>query len=70
MMTESTKTNQPDSAPQTEAVDADEPITPLPLRPAEEDPSWAVRTVWTWVGIALFLLVFILVLLTLGIWYD
>jgi hypothetical protein len=41
-----------------------------PLRPEGEDPRWAVRTVWTWTGIALFSLAFILALLVLGFFYD
>lgn len=41
-----------------------------PLRDSSEDPVWAVKTMWTWVGIAVFLLGFIVVMLILGIWYD
>ena len=41
-----------------------------PLRDASEDPRWVVRTVWTWIGIAISLLVFFIVLLILGLWYD
>ena len=41
-----------------------------PLRGASEDPRWAVRTVWTWVGIAIFLLLFLVTLLILGLWFD
>jgi hypothetical protein len=41
-----------------------------PLRDASEDPRWAVRTVWTWISIAISLLVFFIVLLILGLWYD
>ncbi len=41
-----------------------------PLRDPSEDPRWAVRTVWTWVGMALFLLLFIITLLILGVWFD
>ncbi len=41
-----------------------------PLRDPSEDPHWAVRTVWTWVGMALFLLLFIVTLLILGLWFD
>ena len=40
------------------------------LREPSEDPRWAVRTVWTWVCMAVVLLLFILTLLVLGIWYD
>jgi hypothetical protein len=41
-----------------------------PLKKPDEDPRWAVRTVWIWVGIALFFLAFILILLVLGLFYD
>ena len=41
-----------------------------PLRDATEDPNWAIRTVWTWVGIAVFLLLFFVVMTILGIFYD
>jgi len=41
-----------------------------PLRDASEDPRWAVRTVWTWVGIAIFLLLFLITLFILGLWFD
>ena len=41
-----------------------------PLREKAEDPRWAVRTVWIWVGFALISITFILVLLVLGAIYD
>ncbi len=41
-----------------------------PLRDPSEDPRWALRTIWTWVTIAVFLLVSFVVLIVLGIWYD
>jgi hypothetical protein len=41
-----------------------------PLRDASEDPRWAVRTVWTWVGMAIFLLLFLITLFILGLWFD
>ena len=41
-----------------------------PLRPPGEDPRWALRVVWTWVVIAVLLLVFFVVLFTLGYWID
>jgi len=41
-----------------------------PLREASEDPGWAIKTVWVWISIALGLLVFFLVLMVLGFWYD
>lgn len=43
---------------------------PYPLRDSSEDPRWAVRVIWTWVSIAVFLLLFFVVLLILGLWYD
>jgi hypothetical protein len=54
-----------------ETVDAiDDHLDGYPLRDPSEDPHWAVRTVWTWVGMALFLLLFIITLLILGFWFD
>jgi len=41
-----------------------------PVREPSEDPRWAVRTVWIWVGMAIFLLLFIITLLVLGLWFD
>jgi hypothetical protein len=41
-----------------------------PLRPPEEDPRWAVRTVKIWFGVALAFLAFILTLMLLGVFYD
>lgn len=37
-----------------------------PVREAAEDPGWAVKTVWVWVGFALFCIVFIVWLLAGG----
>ena len=48
----------------------EEEVDVYPLREPSEDPRWAVRTVRVWVIIALFLLLFIIVLLILGLWYD
>ena len=48
----------------------EESLDVYPLRHPSEDPRWAVRTIWTWVGMAVFLLLFIVVLIILGIWYD
>jgi hypothetical protein len=41
-----------------------------PLRAKEEDPKWAVRTVWIWLCIALALTTFFIILLILGAIYD
>ena len=41
-----------------------------PVRDPSEDPKWALRTVWVWVGIMIFLLLFMLYLIIGGIWYD
>lgn len=62
---------------QTGSQTAEEDVHPLergldtyPVRESSQDPAWAVRTVWTWVGIMIFLLLFILYLLIAGLWYD
>jgi len=47
-----------------------EDIDDYPLRKSNEDPRWAVRTVWIWVWFALFCLIFILTLLIFGLFYD
>lgn len=41
-----------------------------PLRPASEDPRWALWVVYIWVVMALLLLAFLVTMLVLGIWYD
>ena len=41
-----------------------------PLRDPSEDPGWAVKTVWVWVGMAIFLLLFLITLFILGLWFD
>jgi hypothetical protein len=57
-------------------IDAEQPgaieedISLYPLRDPSEDPRWAVRVVWTWVIIGLFLLAFIVTLFILGFWFD
>ena len=59
-----------------EKSDAEQPVTNnedislYPLRDPSEDPRWAVRVVWTWVAVGLFLLGFILLLFILGFWFD
>jgi len=45
-------------------------IEKYPLRNASEDPRWALWVVLIWVGIALFLLIFISTLMILGFWFD
>lgn len=44
--------------------------TDYPLRDGSEDPRWAVRTVWIWIGLALASLIFIIVMAILGAIYD
>ncbi len=41
-----------------------------PLREKSEDKPWAVRTVWTWMGILTVCLIFIMTMLILGTLYD
>jgi len=41
-----------------------------PLRDPSGDPHWAVRTVKIWIAFSLASLLFILILLFLGIFYD
>lgn len=62
---------------QTDNVTVDEAPDPAeasldvyPLREPSHDPRWAVYTVWTWVGVAVFLLVFLITLFILGLWFD
>lgn len=64
-----------EAAPGAEAAQEKAPaweadLESYPLHGPEEDPRWAVRTVWIWVGFALASLVFILTLLVLGAIYD
>lgn len=47
-----------------------EEIEAYPLRKGSEDPRWALRIIQVWVCMALFLLLFFVVLMILGIWYD
>lgn len=57
---------------QTESEDPsrEQDIETYPLRSPSEDPRWAIRIVWTWVSIAIFLLLFLTILMILGYWYD
>jgi hypothetical protein len=48
----------------------EEGLDVYPLRDPSEDPRWAVRTVWVWVCMAVFLLLFLITLFILGLWYD
>ncbi len=41
-----------------------------PLRPPQEDPGWAIKTVWIWVVVAVGLFVFLVLLTILGIFFD
>jgi hypothetical protein len=45
-------------------------VIQYPLRNPAQDPRWALGVVWTWIGIAVFLLLFFVVLILLGFWYD
>ena len=64
---------------ETRAEDADQSMEPhyledgldtYPLRDPWQDPRWALRTIWVWTSIAIFLLLFIVTLLILGVWFD
>lgn len=48
----------------------EEGLDVYPVRDASEDPKWAIRTVWVWVGMVLFLLLFFVYLIIAGIFYD
>ena len=50
--------------------EAEEKPEVYPLRPASEDPRWALWAVCIWTGIAVFLFLFLTALLILGFWYD
>jgi hypothetical protein len=65
---ESGATTESQAVPPPPAWEAD--LDSYPLRAPSEDPRWAVRTVWCWVVFAVTSLVFILVLLVLGAFYD
>lgn len=69
-MAEPNETTQAEPECGTTEGTAEEQPVELPLRAPSEDPTWAVRTVWTWVGMAIFLLIFILLLIILGWWFD
>jgi hypothetical protein len=78
-MTEDVKQNTenetPEASPAGDAEANDEPSTAqdvgvYPLRAPRDDPRWAVRIVWVWVSMAMFLLLFLITLIVLGYWYD
>ncbi len=48
----------------------EEGLDVYPIRDPSEDPRWALRTLTTWVFLAVFLLLFIVTLLILGLWFD
>ena len=45
-------------------------IDTYPERPADEDPHWAIRTVWIWMGFCITAICFVTTLLILGAIYD
>jgi hypothetical protein len=65
--TENISTSQDEALP---PHPLEEGLDVYPLRDRAEDPRWAVRTVWIWVCLAVFLLVSIVVFLVLGLIYD
>ncbi len=65
---EGTSENETQDTGDEQGIERD--LETYPLREPAEDPRWAVRIVWTWVGIALFLLLFLVTLMILGFWYD
>lgn len=67
-MSEQTENVTVDDAQASDPVEAS--LDVYPLRDASEDPGWAVKTVWIWVGIAIFLLLFLITLFILGLWFD
>ena len=67
-MSEQTENTTVDDAQAHDPVEAS--LDVYPLRDASEDPGWAVKTVWIWVGIAIFLLLFLITLFILGLWFD
>lgn len=70
LMSEQAEKNMTDTGDIEEADEREKDLDVYPLRDASEDPRWAVRTVWVWVGMALFLLLFLITLFILGLWYD
>lgn len=60
--------SRPAESPAAPAWEAD--LDVYPLRPGNEDPGWARKCVWTWVGFALFSILFIVVWLIAGMYYH
>jgi len=48
------------------ARDWDKDLDSYPLREKSKDPRWAIRIVWTWVGVVLVFIAFILWLIVAG----
>jgi len=69
-MSEQAEKNVTDAGEVEESDERQKDLDVYPLRDASEDPRWAVRTVWVWVSMALFLLLFLITLFILGLWYD
>jgi len=75
-MNERKRKNEQADKTAAEKSDVEQPGAPeedtsfYPLRDPSEDPRWAIRVVWTWVAIGLFLLTFIITLFILGFWFD
>jgi len=70
LMSEQTEKNVTDAGNVEESDEREKDLDVYPLRDPSEDPRWAVRTVWIWVGMALFLLLFLIILFILGLWFD
>ena len=53
-----------------EAHPIEQELDVYPLRDPSEDPRWALRVIWIWIGISCGLFLFFVLLFILGIWYD
>jgi len=69
-MSEQTENVTTEDSPEEEPDPREAELDVYPLREQSEDPRWALGIVWTWVSIAIFLMVFIITLFVLGLWYD
>ena len=67
-MNEQTENMTVDDAQAPDPVEVE--LDVYPLRQPSEDPRWAVNTVYIWVGMAIFLLLFLITLFILGLWFD